>query len=88
MDLQVLDYDDVVADPIEAVGKLMNTDISARPDLVERIGTVMAQDSQASHRLSRNATSRRPDDEEAWMDAFERAWSAKQGQGALPLDPR
>jgi hypothetical protein len=77
VDLQVLDYDEMVADPIAAVGRLMDMDIDAQPGLADRIRTVMAQDSQASHRLSREATGRPRADEDTWLEAFEKLWAAK-----------
>ncbi len=82
VDLQVLDYDILVADPVEAVGRLMDIDVAAEPALAERIRAVMAQDSQASHRLARQVTQQPRDDEAAWMDAFEEAWAARSGNRA------
>jgi hypothetical protein len=77
VDLHVLDYDEMVANPVAAVGRVMDIDVSTQPALAARIHAVMAEDSQASHRLSRETTSRPRDDEEGWLEAFEQAWAAR-----------
>jgi hypothetical protein len=76
VDLQVFDYDVLVADPVTAVGRLMDIDVAGQPRLSARISGVMARDSQASHRLAREAMPLPREDEEAWMDAFDAAWAA------------
>ena len=76
VDLQVLDYDRLVADPVAAVSLLMDIDVAGQPALAARISAVMAQDSQASHRLARDALPLPREDEPAWMDAFDAAWAA------------
>jgi hypothetical protein len=76
VDLQVFDYDVLVADPVTAVGRLMDIDVAGQPLLSARISGVMARDSQGSHRLAREAMPLPREDEEAWMDAFDAAWAA------------
>jgi hypothetical protein len=76
VDLHVLDYDELVADPAEAVSRIMDIDMAGHPALVDRISAVMAQDSQASHRLARETTRHEKPGEAAWMAAFDEAWAA------------
>lgn len=73
VDLSVIDYDDVVADPATAVARILGQDLSDNLTVQQRIASVMARDSQAAHRLSRETTSREIEGEADWMSAFEQA---------------
>jgi hypothetical protein len=77
VDLHVVSYEGLIADPQEAVARLTATDVAGDPALWQRIADTMAQDSQARHRLSRETTSRPVEGEESWMAAFEALWSEK-----------
>lgn len=82
VDLSVIAYEDMVADPRAAVSSLTGTDIAGNPALAARIAETMAQDSQADHRLSRDATSKKAEGEDEWMERFAALW-AERRPGAL-----
>ena len=74
VDLEVVNYEDVVADPQTAVGRIMGQDITADPAIMARLADVMAQDSQADAKIAQTNTSRVVDGEAEWLAAFEARW--------------
>jgi len=83
VDLAVISYEDVVADPARAVCRLMGLEPDADPALLARLRHVMAQDSQASARISRDKTGQKAKGEEEWMAAFEAVWAARRPAAML-----
>jgi hypothetical protein len=71
VDSIVVDYADVVTDPLSIVGKLIN--IPDANEAAAQIASTMASDSQANTAVSREKTSRIDPDED-WLRAFESAW--------------
>ena len=76
VDLSLIPYEGLVADPHATIGRLMGADPASDPALYERISAAATADSQAGHGLSRERTSRQPAGEAAWMAAFDVAWQA------------
>jgi len=75
VDLDVIAYEDMIADPHSAIERFMGVDLRSQPALSLKIAQVMAEDSQADHRLSRTSTSKTADGEDAWMASFEELWN-------------
>lgn len=68
-------YEDVVRDPIAAVGHLLNQPIT--PEVELRMREVMAADSQAGTRVGRSRGDKSREAEAAWMARFEEIWAEK-----------
>lgn len=75
IDLTIVPYEDVVADPVNQVTALMG--ITASGALRDRLGAVMDKDSQANLRIGRARTAAAHAGEAEWMATFEAAWAAR-----------
>jgi hypothetical protein len=77
VDLTVVFYEDIVADPHATVARLTGADPDADSALAARIDAVAAADSQRGSGISRARTSQKPEGEDAWMAAFEAEWAER-----------
>jgi hypothetical protein len=81
-DLALIWYEDLLADPKAVVGRILGEAPSAEAEA--RLAAVMAVDSQAGTRVSRDRANRKRGDGEAeWMAAFEAAWARVKPRAAL-----
>jgi hypothetical protein len=77
VNLELIRYEDVVADPRRAVARLMGLNLEDDPVLQARLDQVMAQDSQAEAVIAREKTSLAVTGETEWMAEFEAIWQQK-----------
>jgi hypothetical protein len=75
VDLTLISYEDVIADPLGTTARLTGADPARDPALAARIAAVAGSDSQAGHALSRTHSARGREDEAAWLAAFEEKWA-------------
>jgi len=83
VDLAVVSYEDVVADPQAAVGLIMGQDLTQDAAVMARLSVVMAQDSQAEKSIARDKTSRTIKGEDAWLAAFEANWQQRRPRALI-----
>jgi hypothetical protein len=83
IDLTVISYEEIVADPQASVARLMDVDVAGDPALRTWLETVMSQDSQQNLRISRDNTAKPADGETDWIRAFEQAWASKRPANML-----
>ena len=74
VNLTLISYEDVLADPLSAVTRIVGDEASSIADLQSRVDAIMAADSQADHRLARSSLSRDEAREGVWLKAFDAAW--------------
>ncbi len=77
VDLSIIHYESMVADPYDTVARLTGADPRADATLAARIAKVAAADSQAGNRLSRARTSVERDDERDWLASFDAHWARR-----------
>ncbi len=83
VDLSIVSYEDVVADPHATVRRLTGADPARNPLLYQRVSGVARTDSQASHILSRERLAAGRSDEAAWLACFDKFWAERRPGGLL-----
>lgn len=82
VDWHVIAYEDVTTAPQRVLAELIGAD-ALPPDIALRIAATMARDSQAGSTLRRDLTSVPAPGEDAWLAAFEVAWTAIRPAGLI-----
>lgn len=81
--LEIVHYEQVIADPEATLGRIVGPGLQAGPDLSAEIAGVMSKDSQAGTRLERAGVKAAPEGEADWLARFLHLWREVRPAGVI-----